>query len=461
MALPTVRRLAALLPGALFVFSLAALIAWGAAAAAGSTGRHMSAHALRSSVSTGVQPVAARASTTAAAAWCGSESQADRVPNGVAGNPVHWIYFIPSDGADNIAAVAGTMQSDAEQIDTWWRGQDSTRTPRNDVTAFSCGAQLDITTVRSTRSGAQLTPISARFAAIVDTLQGAGFNSPLTKYLVYYDGPIDDVNVCGQGGSDGSGFGVAVVYFRACSGVSTALVAAHEFLHTIGAVPGAAPNDCPGEDSGHTCDDQKDLMYPAAGGDPLSAKVLDPGRNDYYGHSGGWLDTQDSAWLVRLDSQAPLALSVSGTGTVSADVPGLQCTASCSTTWNTGQALALTATPGPGMKLVRWGGACSGSTSCRLTVAPGAQVSAVFAPAAFRLTVSVAGRGTVRSSRAGISCRPRCSASFPSFTAVKLTATPAKGWKLSSWSGACRGAKRACTVPMSAVTRARATFARP
>jgi hypothetical protein len=43
---------------------------------------------------------------------------------------------------------------------------------------------------------------------------------------------------------------------------------------------------------------------------------------------------------------------------------------------------------------------------------------------------------------------------------VRLTATPAKGWKLRSWSGACRGAKKTCTVPMSAATSARATFVR-
>jgi Divergent InlB B-repeat domain len=403
---------------------------------------------------------AAGSASTAAAAWCGSAAQADRVPNGVAGNPVHWVYLIPSDGADNLGAVASTMQSDAEQIDAWWRGQDSTRAPRNDIAPFSCGTQLDITSIRSTRSGAQLASISSRFVGVIEALQSAGLTSSLTKYVVYYDGPVDDDNICGQGGSEGNGFGVAVVYLRTCAGVSTAGVAAHEFLHTIGAVPSAAPHDCPGEDTGHTCDDENDLMYPSIGGEPLSAKALDPGRNDYYGHSGAWPDTQDSAWLVRLDSQAPLALTIAGTGTVSADVPGLQCSASCATTWNSGQPLALTATPAPGMKLVRWGGACTGGAGCNLTVAPGAQVSALFAPSTFRLTVSVAGRGSVRSSRVGIACRPRCSASFPSFTPLKLTATAAKGWKLRSWSGACRGAKKTCTVPMSAVTRARATFVR-
>jgi hypothetical protein len=435
-----------------------ALVACCAAAAASAPTGGTAAHAVRSSVTAGAEPVAAR--VAAGAAWCGSAAQADLVPNGVAGNPVHWIYVVPSDGADSLAAVASTMQADAEQIDAWWRGQDPTRTPRNDVTAFSCGTQLDITTVRSTQSSTQLTSIGQRFSGIVNALRSAGFGSSFTKYVVYYDGPIDDDNICGQGFTEVSGFGVAAVYLRSCPGISTAGVAVHEFLHTIGAVPSAAPHDCPGENEGHTCDDQSDLMYPAIGPEALSAKVLDPGRNDYYGHSGAWLDTQDSAWLVRLDSQAPFALTVSGTGTVTADVPGLQCSASCSTTWNSGQALNLKATPAAGMRLVRWGGACSGRAGCSVTVAPGAQVSALFAPATFRLSVSIAGKGTVRSSSAGISCRPRCSASFASFSSVRLMATPATGWKLRAWSGACRGAKTTCTVPMSAATSARAAFVR-
>jgi hypothetical protein len=234
----------------------------------------------------------------------------------------------------------------------------------------------------------------------------------------------------------------------------------HEALHTLGAVSRSAPHDCDGESSGHTCDNEADLMFPSIGGDPLSAKLLDPGRDDYYAHPGGWTDTQDSAWLVRLDAQAPLTLTISGPGSVVANVPGLLCAASCTTTWNAGQPLALTATPRAGSRLVRWTGACSGSAACNVTVAAGASVGAVFASASFRLQVSVSGRGAVRSSTAGITCRPRCSASFRSFSPVRLTATPAKGWKLRSWSGACRGARKTCTVPMSAATSARATFVR-
>jgi hypothetical protein len=291
-------------------------------------------------------------------------------------------------------------------------------------------------------------------------MNAAGLSSSFTKYLVYFDGPVSDDNVCGQGGTDRSGFGLAVVYYQACTGVSTAAVAVHEVVHTLGAVPRGAPNECDGENSGHTCDDLSDLLYPSIGGEPLSAKLLDSGRDDYYGHAGSWLDTQDSAWLVRLDSQASLQVAVSGPGSVSADVPGLQCAQSCTTTWNSGQRLALTATPAPGAKLVRWGSSCVGAAGCSLTVASGAQVSALFAPVTFPLTVNVTGRGVVRSSRTGIACRPRCSASFASFAPVRLTATAAKGWKLRSWTGACRGVKRTCTVPMNAASRARAVFVR-
>jgi hypothetical protein len=400
------------------------------------------------------------ATPAALAAWCGTAAERDRAPNGVAGNPIHWVYAIPSDGADSLGGFASVMQADAEQIDAWWRGQDPARTPRNDVAAFSCGVQLDITTLRLPRTGAQLSPLQGRFSTIVDALDQAGLSSSHTKYVVYYDGPTADANVCGQGGSVSSGFGAAVVYYRSCAGVSTAAVAVHEVVHTLGAVSRSAPNNCPDESSGHTCDNEADLMFPAIGGEPLSAKLLDPGRDDYYGHSGGWTDTQDSAWLVRLDSQAPLAVTISGPGAVTSDVPGVSCSASCTTTWNSGQRLALQATPSRGARLVRWTGACSGAARCSLTVAPGAAVTAVFGPASFRLTVAVSGRGAVRSSGAGITCRPRCSASFPSFSPVRLIATPAKGWKLRSWSGACRGARTSCTVLMSAATSARATFVR-
>jgi hypothetical protein len=377
----------------------------------------------------------------------------------MAGNPVHWIYAIPSDGADRSPTEASAMQTDAELIDAWWRGQDPTRTLRDDLAQFPCGVQLDISTLRLGTSGSVL-DTDSRFERIADAVSALGFRASFDKYLVYYDGPVSEQKLCGQGGSDGSGFGVAVVYVRSCSGIAPTLVAAHEVLHTLGAVPDGAPHNCPPPNDGHTCDNTSDIMYPFADQVPLSSEVLDPGRDDYYGHSGSWLDVQDSPWLVQLDRQTPFALAISGPGSVAADVPGLLCVRSCTTTWNAGTALNLTATPGPGAKLVRWAGACSGTRTCRMIVAPGTTASALFAPATYRLAVSVAGDGVVHSSSRGISCRPRCSAPFPSYVPLRLTATPVKGWRFARWQGACRGTRPACTVPMRANASARAVFSK-
>lgn len=395
-----------------------------------------------------------------ASTWCGTPTQQDLAPNAVAGNAVHWIYAIPSDGADRFPTFASAMQTDAELIDAWWRGQDATRTPRDDLAAFPCGTQLDLSSVRLALPASRLDN-STRFEEIVDGIVAAGFRSTFVKYVVYYDGSISEQGLCGQGGSESSGFGVAVVFTRSCNGIAPSVVAAHELLHTLGAVPSGAPHDCPPPNDGHTCDTQADIMYPFVSPVPLSSEILDPGRDDYYGHSGSWPDVQDSRWLVQLDRQVPFSLAIAGPGSVTADVPGLLCTRTCSTTWNSGTPLNLVATPAAGAKLVRWTGSCTGAGACSVTVDPSARVSALFAPATYRLTVARAGRGTIRSSRSGISCAPRCSAAFPSYVSVQLRATPATGWRFRSWSGACRGSKAVCTVPMTKNTSARAVFARP
>ena len=147
---------------ALAAVALATLFAVTAGSAAGADSTATPRFA-RSSLTAEIDARGASARPAAATAWCGAAAQADRVPNAVAGNPVHWVYLIPSDGTDSLGAVANAMQSDADQADAWWRGQDASRVPRNDVMPFSCGTQLDITTIRSSLSGAQLTPISNRF----------------------------------------------------------------------------------------------------------------------------------------------------------------------------------------------------------------------------------------------------------------------------------------------------------
>jgi hypothetical protein len=432
----------------------------GSLGASGSSNSFATIHTVVRSES-GALPVVRRPAS-ATATWCGTPNRSDLTPNMLGGHPVHWIYAIPRDGSDRLSTVANLMQTDAESIEAWWRREDPLRVPRNDLTQLSCGAQLDLSILRMEQSSSALASQSGRFGNIFTELVEADFGSFHTKYIVYFDGAVANNDVCGQGGSDGSGFGLAIVYVQACPGISTAAIAAHELLHTFGAVPRGAPHDCPQPNDAHTCDNVADLMHPFLDEEPLEAKFLDPGRDDYYGHGSSFGDSQDAPWLVQLDRQVQLPLTITGPGSVTADVPGLDCARTCTTTWNASTRLELTGAANPGYKLVRWGGcnARPGSSTCNMTASAGSSVSALFAPLVYRLRVSIAGKGTVRSSRSGITCRPRCSATFPSYVPLRLTATPAKGWKLRSWAGACRGSRQTCTLPMTAATSARAVFVR-
>ncbi|MFZ4440039.1 MAG: SUMF1/EgtB/PvdO family nonheme iron enzyme [Syntrophales bacterium] len=83
----------------------------------------------------------------------------------------------------------------------------------------------------------------------------------------------------------------------------------------------------------------------------------------------------------------------------------------------------------------------------------------VFTPtAAYLLTASKTGSGTITSSPAGISCGSDCTENYYSGTAVTLTATPDAGWYFTGWGDACSGAG-SCTITMSAAQSVSATFA--
>ena len=120
------------------------------------------------------------------------------------------------------------------------------------------------------------------------------FGDPTKKYLVYYDGAVDEPRLCGQSTvapDQGGRYAYSLVYSQAChadvgTGAITASVVAHELGHNLGAVPpGGPPHACEG-DTAHICDDENDLMFPYTRGQGLNAVSLDAGHDDYYAHSG-------------------------------------------------------------------------------------------------------------------------------------------------------------------------------
>jgi hypothetical protein len=104
-----------------------------------------------------------------------------------------------------------------------------------------------------------------------------------------------------------------------------------------------------------------------------------------------------------------------------------------------------------------------GASSGTLTIsATGAISGAASLAGTGKATVTVTrhGSGTVSSSPAGITCPSTCSAGF-STTPVTLTASPAAGYYLKGWMGACAGAGSTCwlTTILSSLTTCEADFA--
>jgi streptogramin lyase len=155
-----------------------------------------------------------------------------------------------------------------------------------------------------------------------------------------------------------------------------------------------------------------------------------------------------------------------GAGSIKSAPSGVNCLTACASAvaeFATGRAVTVTATPSKGSAFVEWGGDCTGSGSCVVTMSAARSVTATFAPIAKKaLTVnkSGSGAGTVTSMPSAINCGSTCvtqAATFSEGVHVALTPTPAKGMAFTEWSGACSGSG-ACEVTMSEAATVGAVF---
>jgi uncharacterized repeat protein (TIGR03803 family) len=143
-----------------------------------------------------------------------------------------------------------------------------------------------------------------------------------------------------------------------------------------------------------------------------------------------------------------LSVSTSGSGTVTSTDGYINCPGTCSHTYLSNTHVTLNANPALGWSFTGWGGACSGSGSCQVTMTQNLSASATFTQNYYTLTASVAGSGTVTSTDGYINCPGSCSHTYISLTAVTLNATPASGWSFSGWTGACMGVG-SCSITMT------------
>ena len=143
-----------------------------------------------------------------------------------------------------------------------------------------------------------------------------------------------------------------------------------------------------------------------------------------------------------------------GTGTVTSNLGGLNCGATCSTaTLSYNTPVTLTASSAVGSVFRGWQGACTGSSTCVLDMTESPlEVSANFG--APQLTVAVDVGGAVQSTPAGIGCLGyaatsdygTCSATFPNAGNITLSVLTMNGFTFAGWGGACSGTATTCTL---------------
>jgi subtilisin-like proprotein convertase family protein len=113
-------------------------------------------------------------------------------------------------------------------------------------------------------------------------------------------------------------------------------------------------------------------------------RIVDQGPGDV-GTINAWsLTLVPTTFSCEAFTPPPVALTVtrtgSGSGTVTASPSGIDCGETCEATYNRGTAVTLTATAAAGSVFAGWGGACTGSGPCVVTLTAATAVTATFTP---------------------------------------------------------------------------------
>jgi hypothetical protein len=307
------------------------------------------------------------------------------MPDDVSGPQIHFLYVVPSDGADGQLDTNGVIEQSIARIERWFVGQAGAQGLRVDT----YNGVPDITFVRMPHSDAQATSINPWPLWVMgEDLVAAGFNDPAKVYAAFYDG--HSAWACG-GAKSPALPKLGAMYLKGwptgdpvpCHGFGTDtdhpgyfdIGLLHEVLHTLGFAPSCAPHVTQVD---HVNDSPTDIMYaPDATHtgywDPLNA-VLDYNHDDYYGaHIQGCLDLANSPYLTPVHS---VSVTVTGPGAVTSNPPGIECPSTTCTGTFPGS-VTLTAAPAAGMTFAGWTGACNGASSACL-IPNGGSVTATF-----------------------------------------------------------------------------------
>lgn len=258
-------------------------------------------------------------------------------PDRVSGRTVHVVYLVPADFPDEGLDRSGTIECSVRSWSQWFVEASGGHQLRLDTFAAKIGRRTvdlaDVTFVRTPTTGSEL----GDSGAIEEALVQAGLDDPEKLYLSYV--AADAGTLCGSGrypiadvtdpSDPFAGHGrFAQVFLFSDDGCHphefgvpgtprwVEATAMQEMLHTEGVTPIGAPHACTGLEpipthvctpglghaetaSGVQLDPERvDVMFPFASL-PLSEKVLDRGRDDYFLHGLPWRDLAKSPYVDR------------------------------------------------------------------------------------------------------------------------------------------------------------------
>jgi Divergent InlB B-repeat domain len=177
-----------------------------------------------------------------------------------------------------------------------------------------------------------------------------------------------------------------------------------------------------------------------------------------------WGDTAVTATFnpTPVTAQVSVTKDGTGTGTVTSNPAGIDCSATCIANFPGGTVVTLTASAAVGSTFAGWsGGGCSGTGTCAVTLIANTAVTAIFntVPAIVSLAVATSGTGTGTVTCNSTTCNP----SYSSGTALTIVATPAATSVFSGWGGDCvsTGSAPTCNLTLTANASVSAAFNLP
>ena len=271
------------------------------------------------------------------------ETAADR-PDVVTAQQIHAVVAVPSDARRHVRdGRRPRWRTTSRRSLTWWQGQDPTRIPRFDQAAFGASTCLDITFVRlpETAPRTRRRAPSGAFGAIVNELGATG--NRYKDYLVYYDGPAVEPNVCGVGGTRAFDTGPGVrgrVWLQGCPACRT--------RHDRGARAAARARRCPAR--------RPRTPAPATRATRATRRPTCCTRSRPASRCSARLcSTSTTTTTTVIRARGPTSRIRSGCtastcrrsrstsrsrapGEITSDLPGVDCTARCTTQWDQGAA---------------------------------------------------------------------------------------------------------------------------